>query len=72
MGKQLRQQRRGKGGAQYRSPSHRHKAVAKHPEGMGMVGKITDIVHAPGRLCPLAARSKRAPRAIIWVPIHRR
>ncbi|HTY46127.1 MAG TPA: 50S ribosomal protein L2 [Methanomassiliicoccales archaeon] len=54
MGKQLRQQRRGRGGPVYRSPSHRHKGVPRHPEGMGKVGKILDIIHAPGRLGPLA------------------
>jgi len=54
MGKQLRQQRRGKGGPVYRSPSHRHLGAVKHPEGTNITGKILDIVHAPGRLGPLA------------------
>jgi large subunit ribosomal protein L2 len=55
MGKQLRQQRRGKGGSVYRSPSHRHLGAIKHPEAILKTGKIMDIVHAPGRSGPLAA-----------------
>ena len=54
MGKQLRQQRRGKGGPVYRSPSHRHIGAVKHPEGASITAKIVDIVHAPGRMGPLA------------------
>ncbi|MDD1771021.1 MAG: 50S ribosomal protein L2 [Methanomassiliicoccales archaeon] len=54
MGKHLRQQRRGRGGPVYRSPSHRHKGAIKHPEAMFKSGLITDIVHAPGRSGPLA------------------
>jgi len=54
MGKQLRQQRRGKGGSVYRSPSHKHLGLVKHPEGDNKSGKIMDIIHAPGRLGPLA------------------
>ncbi|MEM0448991.1 MAG: 50S ribosomal protein L2 [Methanomassiliicoccales archaeon] len=54
MGKQLRQQRRGRGGPVYRSPSHRHLGAVGHPEGDNVIGKIIDIVHAPGRSGPLA------------------
>ncbi len=38
----------------YRSPSHRHLGSVRHPEGTNITGKILDIVHAPGRLGPLA------------------
>jgi len=54
MGKHLRQQRRGCGGSVYRSPSHRHLGKARHPEGASLTGRVTDIVHAPGRLGPIA------------------
>jgi len=54
MGKQLRQQRRGKAGSVYTSPSHRHLGAIKHPQMEGKSGKILDIIHAPGRLGPLA------------------
>ncbi len=54
MGKQLRQQRRGKGGSVYRSPSHRHLGAVKHPEVVNKNGKIMDIIHAPGRSGPVA------------------
>ena len=54
MGKQLRQQRRGKGGSVYRSPSHRHLGAVKHPEAVNKNGKILDIIHAPGRSGPVA------------------
>lgn len=54
MGKNLRQQRRGRGGMQYRSPSHRHVGEIKLPLASHKSGKILDIMHAPGRLCPVA------------------
>jgi large subunit ribosomal protein L2 len=54
MGKQLRQQRRGKAGPVYRSPSHRHMGTVSHPEVDNQNGRIVDIVHAPGRLGPVA------------------
>ncbi|HSV41919.1 MAG TPA: 50S ribosomal protein L2 [Methanomassiliicoccales archaeon] len=54
MGKNLRQQRRGRGGFPYRSPSHRHVGDVKLPLETMKSGKIIDIVHAPGRLCPVA------------------
>lgn len=54
MGKNLRQQRRGKGGSQYRSPSHRHLGDIRTPRTKQGEGRIVDIVHAPGRTGPLA------------------
>lgn len=53
MGKQLRSQRRGKGGPNYRSPSFRHLAPGRHPAVREAKGTVTDIVHAPGRSTPL-------------------
>jgi large subunit ribosomal protein L2 len=54
MGKQLRQQRRGKGGAVYRSPGHRHISSIRYPNVDAGNGKIVDLIHAPGRSSPLA------------------
>ncbi len=54
MGKQLRQQRRGRGGAQYRSPSHRHSGAVRYPSSEATNGTILDIMHAPGRSSPVA------------------
>ena len=54
MGKQLRQQRRGKGTSVYRSPSHRHVADIRYPRLDATAGTIEDLVHAPGRSGPLA------------------
>ena len=54
MGKRLITQRRGRGGSQYRSPSHRHTADVRLPAFDNGKGTITDLVHAPGRTSPLA------------------
>jgi large subunit ribosomal protein L2 len=54
MGKQLRQQRRGKGGAVYRNPGHRQIGNIRYPNVDAGTGKIVDLVHAPGRSGPLA------------------
>ncbi|MDD1767156.1 MAG: 50S ribosomal protein L2 [Methanomassiliicoccales archaeon] len=54
MGKNLRQQRRGRGGSQYRSPGHRHLGDIRMPHTKVGTGKILDILHAPGRTSPLA------------------
>ncbi len=54
MGKNLRQQRRGRGGSVYRSPSHRHLGVMKHPLADKKSGKVVDLIHAPGKTCPVA------------------
>ncbi|HLC68095.1 MAG TPA: 50S ribosomal protein L2 [archaeon] len=54
MGKNLRQQKRGKGGPRYRVPSFRYPGkvnYANMPEGNGVV---IDIVHSPGRMTPSA------------------
>ena len=39
---------------QYRSPSHRHVDDVRLPAKAETVGVITDLIHAPGRTCPLA------------------
>ena len=54
MGKRLITQRRGRGGSQYRSPSHRHVDDVRLPAFDNGSGTITDLIHAPGRTSPLA------------------
>ena len=54
MGKQLRQQRRGKGGAVYRNRGHRQIGNIRYPNVDAGTGKIVDLIHAPGRSGPLA------------------
>ncbi len=54
MGKRLISQRRGRGGPQYRSPSHRHVGKVEHPKFDEVSGPIVDLIHAPGRSAPVA------------------
>ena len=54
MGKRLITQRRGRGGSQYRSPSHRHVDDVRLPAKDEGLGIIKDLIHAPGRTSPLA------------------
>ena len=55
MGKNLRQQRRGRGTPRYRSPGHRFLGKVSYPTYGGVaVGKVVDILHAPGRTLPMA------------------
>lgn len=54
MGKNLRQQRRGRGiSPRYTSPWHRFVGKPEYPEKIGQ-GTVLDIIHAPGRSTPLA------------------
>ncbi len=54
MGKNLIQQRRGRGTSQYRSPSHRHHGKVQLPDRGAGKGRVLDLVHAPGRVNPVA------------------
>ena len=55
MGKNLIQQRRGKGSPTFRSPSFRYAGKAQHPKGQedGSVGVIEEFVHSQGHSAPL-------------------
>lgn len=52
MGKNLIQQKRGKGSLTYRAPSFRYKAEVKH-YNLESKGVITDLVHCAGHSAPL-------------------
>ncbi|MBT4539678.1 50S ribosomal protein L2 [Candidatus Woesearchaeota archaeon] len=52
MGKRLIQQRRGRGGINYRAPSFRYKGVVKH-HSQQATGQVIDLVHCAGHSAPL-------------------
>ena len=60
MGKDLIQQRRGRGGQRYKSPSHRFVGKSEHrpytdEERTGTIsGTVSDLLHCPGPTAPLA------------------
>lgn len=54
MGKNLIQQRRGKGSSTYKAPSFRYKGSVKHVKGNDINGKIIDIFSCQGHSAPLA------------------
>jgi len=54
MGKNLKQQRRGKGTPVYRAPSHRYIGKITYPQIKEGEGKVVDLVHSTGKLAPVA------------------
>jgi len=54
MGKRIIARARGKGGPRYRAPSHRYRGKVEYLPITGIVGKVEDIVHDPGRSAPVA------------------
>jgi len=65
MGKNLRQQRRGKGTPRYRTPSHKYVGAVKYPEGASLSGTIKEIMHAPGRTVPVAVANLNGQQALL-------
>ena len=60
MGKRIITRARGRGGSQYRAPSHRYLGKVNYPPAKKVAGKrglIKDIVHDPGRSAPVAVVS---------------
>lgn len=61
MGKRIRVQRRGRGSPTFRASTHKRVAPVQYPsvsakEQEGVIqGKVTDIIHDPGRGAPMAA-----------------
>ncbi|MBI2580157.1 MAG: 50S ribosomal protein L2 [Candidatus Aenigmarchaeota archaeon] len=62
MGKNLRQQRRGKANPRYTSPGHRYMGDVTYRNLIP--GKVVDIVHAPGRRSPLAVIDAGGQRSL--------
>ena len=54
MGKNLRQQRRGKGNTVYRAPSHRYIGKIRYPSIESGEAEVIDIVHSTGKFTPVA------------------
>ncbi|ADI73753.1 ribosomal protein L2 [Methanohalobium evestigatum Z-7303] len=57
MAKRIISQNRGRGGPNYRAPSHKYKASLKHPnigENETLYGTVTEITHDPSRSAPIA------------------
>lgn len=54
MGKNLKQQRRGKGSPRYARPSHNFLGAVKYPSYDMKDGKVIDILHDPARYSPVA------------------
>jgi large subunit ribosomal protein L2 len=67
MGKRLIQQRRGRGGSTYRSPSHRHHGPVAHPKWSGE-GEVKDIFRGPGHSAPLARVKFAEGEALMIAP----
>ncbi len=66
MGKNLQNQRRGRGTSPtYRSPSHRHSGTVQHPKLSGD-GVVLTIEHAPGRSAPVA-RVQYGDREVLMI-----
>ena len=74
MGKNLLQQKRGRGSLTYRAPSHRYVGKLEHrpydeAERQGVVsGRITDFVHCPGHSAPLAKVSYGREEVLMPAP----
>lgn len=54
MGKNLIQQRRGRGKGRYTVPSHNFRGKVKYDNNREMKGTVEEIIHDPGRTSPIA------------------
>lgn len=54
MGKNLKQQRRGKGSPRYQRPSHNYVGDVKYTVAGAAEGSVVDIIHDAARYCPIA------------------
>lgn len=54
MGKNLIQQRRGRGKGRYTVPSHKFRGRIKYDNNREMKGTVEEIIHDPGRTSPIA------------------
>ncbi|HLD87330.1 MAG TPA: 50S ribosomal protein L2 [Candidatus Nanoarchaeia archaeon] len=70
MGKNLIQQRRGRGTSRFRAPSFNWKGEAKLPQTVSTLteGTITDIIHCPGHSAPLAQVQFGSVESLIQAP----
>lgn len=68
MGKNIIAQRRGKGSPTYRAPSHRHLGPVAFPARAEDRGRVTELLHAPGRSAPLARVAFEEGEALLIAP----
>jgi large subunit ribosomal protein L2 len=70
MGKNLIQQRRGRGTLRFKAPSFRYAGKAEHPKEVkdGEIGTITDIIHSQGHSAPLLTIEYPSGPALIVAP----
>lgn len=64
MGKNLIQQRRGKGTPKYRAPSHRYAGEVKHPIGEE-IGTVKDVLHSAGHSAPVMEISTSGGQTVL-------
>ncbi len=67
MGKNLIQQRRGRGTHTYKSPSHRFLGEVKHPSE-AVTGEVTSLLHCAGHTAPLMEVSSPAQTTLAFAP----
>ncbi len=66
MGKNLRQQRRGRGSPTYRSPGHRYLGKVTYTNmPLSENGRVVDIMHAPGRHVPVAVVDFNGQKSLV-------
>ncbi len=65
MGKNLIQQKHGKGSMTYRAPSHRYAGKITFPMEKNVVVTVEDIIHCPGHSAPLAQIVYNGNRSLI-------
>jgi len=69
MGKNLIQQRRGRGIGRYVAPTHKYRGDIKYIEDKETVGVVETIIHDPGRSSPLAqVRLQNNSKALMIAP----
>jgi len=70
MGKNLIQQRRGRGTARFRARSFRYAGTVCYPSDKAFEGKVTDIVHSAGHSSPVASVLSSEKKDILMFAPH--
>ncbi len=68
MGKNLKQQRRGRGSPRYQRPSHNFIGAVKYSIKDNAEGIVTDIVHDAARYCPVAVVEIEGRKELLIAP----
>jgi len=72
MGKRIRVQRRGRGGPTFRASTHKRVAPARYPPPTNKMlkGYVRELVHDPGRGCPLALIELENGKEFYTIPVE--